>query len=397
MPESEAADPSPNELALEKEVARLNKIVVALMDRAEQSAGAQYSEYGQFQTAVLLESQIRQRTAELTSALAEIEKANRALSISEAKFRGLVGQSIVGISIFEDGKFSYTNAKFNQIFGYTADEIRQIEPAVLTSEEDRVSVEESIRRRLSGELDKADYGFRGRRKDGAIIDLELHGSVLEVDGKRLLISLLLDVTDRVRAARKLEVLQAELHEQSIRDSLTGLYNRYYLEDFLSRELIGARRAGRSVSVIMVDIDHFKAVNDRHGHLAGDEVLRAFGDLIRQYVRGDDMCCRFGGEEFLLILPGCSQDVAAQRAEGLRRALAATRVTYGGVSIAVTASFGVATFPRDGVTIDQLISVADGALYAAKTAGRDRVCVGKPAQPHDDLKPGRGHQAKVAAL
>ncbi|GEO84729.1 MULTISPECIES: GGDEF domain-containing protein [Alphaproteobacteria] len=395
MPEPEAVAPSANELALEKEVARLNKIILALMDRAERSASAQYSEYGQFQTTVLLEDQIRLRTAELTAALAEIEKANRALSFSEARFRGVVSQSIVGIAIVEDGKFSYTNAKFNQIFGYTADEIRQIAPADTVSVEDRAAVAESIRHRLTGELNEADYGFRGLRKDGAIIDLEMHGSVLEVDGKRLLISVLLDVTDRVRAARELEALQEALREQSIHDSLTGLYNRYHLEDFLDRELTAAGRAGGSVSVVMMDVDHFKAVNDHYGHLAGDEVLRAFGDVMKQHVRGSDMCCRFGGEEFLLVLPGSSQDVAAQRAEGLRRALAATRVVYNGEPISVTASFGVATFPRDGATLDQLVAAADGALYTAKATGRDRVCIGKTTRSGDDLEPGRGHQTKAA--
>jgi diguanylate cyclase (GGDEF)-like protein len=127
-------------------------------------------------------------------------------------------------------------------------------------------------------------------------------------------------------------------------------------------------------MIMGDLDHFKAVNDRYGHLGGDEVLRTFGDLMKRQVRGSDIYCRYGGEEFLLVLPQMSTEDAVKRAEQLRLAMAAAPVPYGDFVIAVTASFGVATFPRDGRTGDELIAAADSALYAAKAAGRNRVSV-----------------------
>jgi diguanylate cyclase (GGDEF)-like protein len=162
--------------------------------------------------------------------------------------------------------------------------------------------------------------------------------------------------------------------QSTRDALTGLYNRRYLEETLGRELILAERHGQPVSVIMADLDHFKAVNDRYGHLGGDEVLRVFGDLMKRQVRGSDIYCRYGGEEFLLVLPHMSTENAIERAEQLRSAMAAAPVPYGDSAIAVTASFGVATFPRDGRTGDELIAAADSALYLAKETGRNRVNV-----------------------
>jgi diguanylate cyclase (GGDEF)-like protein/PAS domain S-box-containing protein len=273
-----------------------------------------------------------------------------------------------------DKKLSYTNAKFDEIFGYTADEIRRLGLDDVIVEETRALVKENIRRRLSGEVDHIDYGFRGLRKDGAAIDLEAHASVMESGGKRALITVVLDVTDRVRAAREVQALQEKLREHSIHDGLTGLYNRYYLDDFLRRELIAAKRADHLVSAIMADLDHFKEVNDRYGHLAGDKVLRDFSDLMKQHARGSDMCSRHGGEEFLLVLPRMAQDAAVERAEQLRRALAAAQMLYGGSSIAVTASFGVATFPRDGRPADELVAAADSALYAAKAAGRNRVSV-----------------------
>lgn len=125
---------------------------------------------------------------------------------------------------------------------------------------------------------------------------------------------------------------------------------------------------------MADLDHFKAVNDNHGHLAGDEVLRVFCALLKRHARGSDIYCRYGGEEFLLVLPGMTEDSAVERAERLRAAMAATPVGYGAFLIPVSASFGVATFPRDGRGGDELIAAADGALYAAKAAGRNRVNV-----------------------
>jgi len=136
----------------------------------------------------------------------------------------------------------------------------------------------------------------------------------------------------------------------------------------------AERGRHPISVIMGDLDHFKAVNDQYGHQAGDEVLRVFGGLMKQQARASDIYCRYGGEEFLLILPKMPEASAIERAEQLRAAMAAAPVICGACAIAMTASFGVATYPRDGRTGDELIAAADGALYAAKAAGRNRVNV-----------------------
>lgn len=374
MPDPELPGFSPDEQALKGEIARLNKIIRALMDRAERSTSVQGSDFSLFQAAVMLEEQVRSRTAELEAALRENEKINRALRESEAKFRGLVSQSLVGIVIIEDGKFSYSNAKFNEIFGYSADEVRGLGPLDIATENDRPLVAENIRKRLSGEVERVDYVARGLRKNGEVIDVEIHSSAMEIGGKLALISLVMDVTERTRAEREVLALQERLSEQSTHDALTGLYNRRYLDEVLSRELILAERHGHPVSVIMADLDHFKSVNDRYGHLAGDEVLRVFGNMLKQHARGSDIYCRYGGEEFLLVLPQMSEDNAIERAEQLRSAIAASPVLYGATPITVTASFGVAAFPRNGRTSDELITAADSALYAAKASGRNRVNV-----------------------
>lgn len=354
------------------EVVRLNKIIQALMDRAERNTSAQVSDFGVFQTTIMLAEQVRRRTAELEAALRENEKTNRALRESEAKFRGLVSQSLVGIVLIEDGKFSYSNAKFDEIFGYSSEEVRGMGPLQTAVESDRGLVTENIDKRLRGEVSQLHYVFHGLRKNGAVIDIECHSSVMHVGNRLLLISLIMDISERTRAEREVQVLQEELREQSTHDALTGLYNRHFLEESFGRELLLAERGGHPVSVIMGDLDHFKAVNDRYGHLAGDEVLRVFGTLLTNNARASDIVCRYGGEEFLLVLPGLTEEGAVGRGEQLRQAMAATAVSHGASQIRVTASFGVASFPLHGRTTDELIGAADRALYSAKADGRNRV-------------------------
>ncbi|MEO5939867.1 MAG: GGDEF domain-containing protein, partial [Candidatus Limnocylindrales bacterium] len=164
-------------------------------------------------------------------------------------------------------------------------------------------------------------------------------------------------------------LRETLHAQSTRDPLTGLFNRRYMEDSLERELYRAGREEGSLGVIMADIDHFKAFNDRSGHVAGDAVLRALAQLLAASVRSEDIVCRFGGEEFTILLPNATLDETTIRAEALRVA-AADLVTPDGQP--VTLSMGVAAFPDHGVAADALIQAADAAMYQAKAGGRNRV-------------------------
>jgi diguanylate cyclase (GGDEF)-like protein/PAS domain S-box-containing protein len=372
MHDQALTDCSQHEQVLRNEVKRLNKVIQALMDRAERSTSGQGSDFSLFQTSIMLEEQVRSRTVELEETLRENEKINRALAESEARFRGVVSQSLVGIYIIEDGKYSYSNARFNEMFGHSADEVRTLGLLEIATEDDRPLVAENIRKRLCGEVDRVDYVFRGIRKNGSLIDVEIHSTAMQVGSRLALIGVVMDITDRRRAEHEMQALQHKLREQSTHDALTGLYNRHYLEETLSREIISANRRGETVSVVMGDLDHFKAINDQFGHPGGDEVLRVFGDLTKQYVRANDICCRYGGEEFLMVLPQTPKHLAVERAQLLCAALATVPVTYGCFAIAVTASFGVATSPCDGRTSGQLIAAADAAMYAAKAAGRNRV-------------------------
>jgi diguanylate cyclase (GGDEF)-like protein len=170
-------------------------------------------------------------------------------------------------------------------------------------------------------------------------------------------------------------LREALREQSIRDPLTGLYNRRYMEAALKQQLSRVTRQLHPLGIIMIDIDHFKLFNDTYGHAAGDALLRELCKLLQSQIRGEDIACRYGGEEFTLIMPDASLEVAQQRAEHLRQQ--AKQLKWQDASQfheGITLSAGVAIYPEHGRTIENVLRAADAALYRAKQEGRDRVVV-----------------------
>jgi diguanylate cyclase (GGDEF)-like protein/PAS domain S-box-containing protein len=177
-------------------------------------------------------------------------------------------------------------------------------------------------------------------------------------------------------------LRETLRHQSIRDSLTGLYNRRYFQESLEREIRRVKRKGGSLAVVMLDVDRFKLFNDNFGHEAGDLLLRALADLLHRRVRGEDVACRYGGEELALILPDASLEATCVRAEELRQAIKELKPLYQeSVLGGVTVSVGIAVYPEHGPTGDDVVRAADTALYHSKACGRDRVSVA-PAAPLD---------------
>jgi diguanylate cyclase (GGDEF)-like protein len=183
------------------------------------------------------------------------------------------------------------------------------------------------------------------------------------------------MADRTALALANLKLRISLRQQSIRDPLTDLFNRRYLEETLDRELRRATRLQRPVGVVMMDLDHFKSFNDRFGHEAGDLLLRELGKLLKKHIRGGDVACRYGGEEFALILPDISMEDVRQRAEQLRAEIKDMDIKYREATLeSITLSLGVAMFPDHGNTGSLLLRAADTALYEAKRMGRDRVVV-----------------------
>ena len=235
-----------------------------------------------------------------------------------------------------------------------------------------------------------------RTGDSICVPMSAHGEtvgVLHLIGQRAVAadrvrrltpakqSLAVAVSEQTALALTNLELRDKLRTQALRDPLTGLLNRRFVEEWMDREAARADRSGHRFGVIMADVDHFKSINDVHGHDAGDQLLSAVADGIRGALRAGDMPCRYGGEEFLILLSDIDPEVLLARAEAVRQRVAAIRIDYAGAPLpGITLSAGIALYPDHGGTAVEVVQAADAALYAAKRAGRDRTIVasGQPS-------------------
>jgi diguanylate cyclase (GGDEF)-like protein len=209
--------------------------------------------------------------------------------------------------------------------------------------------------------------------------LHLRGSGEQIDSHAR--AILGTMAERVALALANLRRREDLLAQSVRDGLTGLYNRRFLDSAMQLEERRARRSARPFGVLILDLDQFKPLNDRFGHDAGDSVLRDLARILQAQTRGGDLACRYGGEEFVIIMPGAALEATVQRAEQLHAAILETRFRHLGRLLGtVTASIGVAAFPLHGESWAAVLREADQALYRAKRAGRNRVEVAGAAQP-----------------
>lgn len=216
------------------------------------------------------------------------------------------------------------------------------------------------------------FETRLRHAGGGIIEVEINATAVVYDDRPALFCSARDITARKKAELELQRVNTALENMAVRDALTGLFNRRYLDETVVRELAAADRGSYPVSFVMMDIDHFKRINDTYGHKAGDRVLEVAGGLMRESTRGGDIACRYGGEEFLLVMPRASTAAALQRVEQLRAAVENLHLVWEGRALRITLSAGVATYPDDGATADAVIACADSAMYAAKAAGRNLI-------------------------
>jgi diguanylate cyclase (GGDEF)-like protein len=205
--------------------------------------------------------------------------------------------------------------------------------------------------------------------------VEFVSNVYLVAGAKVIQCNIRDITDRKQAQDALLKSQALLREQSVRDHLTGLFNRRYMEETLERELLRASRKHLSLGIIMLDVDEFKHYNDTYGHPAGDVILRELGSLLLQRVRGEDIPCRYGGDEFIIVLPDASLEVTHGRAKQICKSAKQSHFHFEGqVLETVALSLGVAVFPENGTTSVAILKAVDDALHRAKRAGRGRVVI-----------------------
>lgn len=210
------------------------------------------------------------------------------------------------------------------------------------------------------------------------LNAQLDRRVAERDARLEIVRAALDQEIKKRLWAEQELTQSNHHlkDQAMHDGLTGLYNRRYLEESLAREESRARRSGRSLGILMIDIDEFKRFNDTLGHAAGDAVLRAMGQYLLMAARGEDIVCRYGGEEFVLVMSQAPHNTVLQRAENLRQGVQQLGIEYEGRLVGpITVSIGIGIFPDHGNSVEGVLRAADAAMYEAKQLGRNRVTVG----------------------
>jgi len=319
-----------------------------------------------------LEDKVRERTRELTESEARFK-----LVADAAPFPMVMNQ-------LSDGQVVYANPRAEALFHY---QLLPGEPLFVQA----FYANDGERDQISGIL----------RNQGTILDREvelidgygrrfwawLSCTVIKSNGVLCVLTGINDISERKRLESSLkaandalrqqvceiEELQHGLREQAVRDPLTGLFNRRYLDSTLSSTLSHLMAQQRPVGLIMLDADHFKQINDNHGHLTGDMVLATLGQYLRAHFRSDDIVCRYGGEEFIVVLPGASMEVSYAKAEALRQGVAELVIpSANDGALAVTLSLGVACAPQHGADAKSLLDAADAALYAAKTDGRNRV-------------------------
>ncbi|MCK8516354.1 diguanylate cyclase [Methylonatrum kenyense] len=275
------------------------------------------------------------------------------------RWNNLLDQSWDGIVILdESGAVYQANRRYAEMLGYTQDEMQRLH----VWDWDENYTREELKAMLAA-VDEvgAHFETRQRRRDGTVIDIELGNNGLYFKDRKLIFCICRDITARKRT-------EARIHRLATTDALTRLANRNEFSRVLDLELQRSRRHGNALSLIMYDLDHFKAINDRFGHAAGDRVLRTVSEVVRSTVRQTDLVGRWGGEEFLVLLPQTPLADAVALAEKLRLAVAALRISEVGD---VTASFGVTAY-KHAEHRDDLFRRVDEAMYRAKENGRNRV-------------------------
>ena len=308
-------------------------------------------------------------TPESLRALEELARV-AAIALSQARQRESLSQrhrlfsfltenAMTGVFIVQDGRIRYANDRAIELFGYSPAELLALEPWwQLFHPDDRAPLREACDRLLPGELET-----RGIRKDGRIVWLKLQSLAMEYGRKPALLLNLLDITDRIQA-------ETLLKEKAFRDPLTGLFNRHYFDETIQRELKRSQRYKRPFTLMMTDLRGFKQVNDRLGHQAGDQILREVAQLVQEQIRESDWVIRYGGDEFLIILPetGIQVEALAQRLRRVVEEWAAARIPDVGLGIDI----GWSTWtPEDNLSLSRLLQLADANMYSEKGANPSR--------------------------
>ncbi|MEP1216660.1 MAG: diguanylate cyclase [Marinobacter sp.] len=273
----------------------------------------------------------------------------------------------------------FVSSGCRELTGYEPDELmnnKRVSFAELIADDDDESNLRAVESAI-GNAEPYSLEYAIVRKDGQRIWVWERGRAVEDNGDLVLEGIILDISDR-------KALEDELSELATRDPLTGLFNRREMTRLLEEEIVRANRYGRALSLLWIDFDHFKDINDDYGHAAGDSVLKSTSKLLADSVRSVDVIGRFGGEEFVIVLPEMDCFEARETAERLRNLISQTPQPLGdGKSVRLTISIGVSVFPDNGADFRTLCAAADKAMYRAKSSGRNRVVVAPlPEEAHN---------------
>jgi diguanylate cyclase (GGDEF)-like protein/PAS domain S-box-containing protein len=309
------------------------------------------------------------------------------MSESRALLRNLIDNLPIWVSMIDaQGRYMITNRRNAKTFGLPVDQIEGQHYTQVIEHSARDDLHDPWQKALSGETVEAHYSFV---EDGRMLHLQgVYMPITEGPQAGNAMAVFNDVTALTQTQAQLsetnqrleqriaEVLKLQemLHARAIRDELTGLYNRRHFDECLAAELEQSQLGGHDVSLILADLDHFKVLNDRYGHQTGDAVLRAWAGLMQQCMRNTDILCRYGGEEFAIIMPRCSPELACERADVLRARFSELSIDAapGGPRVGTTVSLGVAYARAGDRSPSLLVHEADTALYQAKSLGRNRV-------------------------
>jgi diguanylate cyclase (GGDEF)-like protein/PAS domain S-box-containing protein len=312
------------------------------------------------------------------------EERAAALAWSEAHTTAIVTNAVDAIITFDEtGVIRSINPATERIFGTGEAALIGRHVSVLLPDEDPSHPGVHAGRQAQGEPDRIVAAGRettARRGNGTIFPIEISVSEARVGDDRLFVGVIRDITERKRIEAELHAAKAAAEEAATHDPLTGLWNHNRIIEILIEETSRSDRQGAPLSVAMLDLDHFKHVNDTHGHVVGDEVLREIARRLERAIRVYDSVGRFGGEEFMIVLPGTDRADAQQAAERIRAEISREPVLTSAGGVRVTGSLGVVTHRGEAVSdATGLLVAADDALYDAKGSGRDRVTVASMRQ------------------
>lgn len=308
-------------------------------------------------------------------AIAVMARENEKIQNEKQRLYQSISSSTNEVFLFEVDtlRFFFANDGAIRNLGYSMSDLPQMRPIDLMPPERRLAFMDHIAKIQRQEKNEFTIQTEHHRKDGSAYPVEVHVQLIKNGKDRYFQSIALDITER-------KILESDLERQAHTDALTGASNRGYFMELAELELGRATRYGKHLSLMMIDVDFFKSINDHHGHKAGDTVLKKLVEISCQDLRQNDFIGRLGGEEFAILLPETDQQTAISVAERLRAAIEAYAFDVGGkVTLHISVSIGVTSLTPKTANMETLLGLADKHLYEAKNSGRNRVCVGGGSQ------------------